>query len=122
MSEPDTLLVLAASYDTLMDAEVDYEAIEALYDDVGASHYFDAAVVVRDGVGKLDVVKKHEEPTGHGAARGLRWGLAIGAASAILPDQIAANIKAVNSYLSKQVESDADELARQLHEAAASDS
>jgi uncharacterized NAD(P)/FAD-binding protein YdhS len=39
-----------------------------------------------------------------------------------MADQIAANFKAANRYVSKQVKSDADELARQLHEAAASTS
>ncbi len=31
MSEKDTLLVLGASYDSVADAEVDYEAVKALY-------------------------------------------------------------------------------------------
>ena len=31
MSEKDTLLVLAASYDSVSDAEVDYEAVKAMY-------------------------------------------------------------------------------------------
>jgi uncharacterized membrane protein len=85
MSKPDALVVLAASYDTLIDAEVDFENVKALYKEGGTSHDFDAAVIVRDGTGKVDVVKKHEEPTRHGAVHGLAWGLAIGAACALLP-------------------------------------
>jgi uncharacterized membrane protein len=85
MSEKDTLLVMAASYNDLADAEADYEAIKALYYEVETSHDFDAAVVARDQDGKIQVVKKHEEPTRHGAAHGLGWGLAIGAACAIFP-------------------------------------
>jgi uncharacterized membrane protein len=174
MSEPDTVLVLAASYDDLAEAEADYEAVKALYYEVETSHDFDAAVIARDESGKVQVVKKHEQPTRHGAAHGLGWGLAVGAACAILPgigllgglavgggagaaigavtghmkggmddedlkqlgevldkgqaglivvyatnmaDQIAANIKAVNKHVSKEIDANADDLARQLQEA-----
>ena len=174
MSEKDTLLVLAASYDTVADAEADYQAIKALYYAVETSHEFDAAVVARGEDGKVEVVKKHEQPTRHGAAHGLAWGLAIGAVTAILPavgligaltvgggagaaigavtghmkggmddsdlkalgdvleqgqaglivvyavnmaDQVAANIKAVNRAVSKEIDANADELARQLQAA-----
>jgi uncharacterized membrane protein len=174
MADPDTLFVLAASYDSVADAEADYEAIKALYHEIETSHDFDAAVVARDEDGKISVVKKHEEPTRHGAVHGLGWGLAIGAACAILPgvallgglavgggagaaigavtghmkgglededlkelgtvleqgqaglivvyatnmaDQVAANIKAVNRFVSKEVDASADDLAAQLHEA-----
>jgi uncharacterized membrane protein len=67
------------------DAEVDYEAIKSLYNEVGTSHAFDAAVLERDAEGKVRVVKKHEEPTRHGAVKGLGYGLAVGAAMAIFP-------------------------------------
>jgi uncharacterized membrane protein len=174
MSEPDTLLVLAASYDDVAEAEADYEAVKALYYEIKTSHEFDAAVVARNEDGKLEVVKKHEQPTRHGAAHGLGWGLAIGAVCAILPgvgllgalavggaggaaigavtghirggmdnsdlkelggvldqgqaglivvyatnmaDQVAANIKAVNRFVSKEIDANADELAKQLQEA-----
>src|SRR6185437_10405414 len=85
MSEPDTLLVMAASYDDLDEAEADYEAVKALYYDVKSSHDFDAAVIQRDEEGKVKVVKKHEQPTRHGVAHGMGLGLAIGAAAAIFP-------------------------------------
>ena len=171
MSEKDTLLVLAASYDRLADAEADYEAVKALYYSAAASHDFDAAVLDRDEEGKVRVVRKHEQPTRHGAAVGLGWGLAIGAVCAIFPpigivgglavgggagavigavtghvkgglddadlkqlgdvlnkgqaglvavyatnmaDQIVASIKAQDRYVSKELEANADELAKQL--------
>ena len=174
MSEKDTVLVMAASYDDLADAEADYEAVKALYYEVETSHDFDAAVVARDADGKVQVVKEHEQPTRHGAAHGLGWGLAVGAACAILPavgllgalavgggagaaigavtghmkggmddedlkqlgdvlgqgqaglivvyatnmaDQIAANVKAVNRAVSKEIDANADELAKELNEA-----
>ena len=171
MSEPDTLLVLAASYDDVAEAEADYEAVKALYYEIKTSHEFDAAVVARNEDGKIEVVKKHEQPTRHGAAHGLGWGLAVGAVCAILPgigllgalavggaggaaigavtghvkggmddsdlkglgevlergqaglivvyatnmaDQVAANIRAVNKFVSKEIDANADELASQL--------
>jgi len=85
MSDNDTVWVLAASYDDLAQAEADYEAVKALYYEIETSHDFDAAVVARDENGQVQVVKKHEQPTRHGAAHGLGWGLAIGAVCAILP-------------------------------------
>src|SRR5690349_14568980 len=58
MSEVDTVLVLAASYDSKEEAEADYDAIKALYKEVQTSHAFDAAVLERDADGKTHVVKK----------------------------------------------------------------
>jgi uncharacterized membrane protein len=174
MSDPDTLLVLAASYGSLEAAEADYQAVKALYREVHTSHAFDAAVISRGQDGKTEIVKKHEEPTRHGAVEGLVVGLAVGAAIAILPavglagalvagggagsalgavrghmmggmdnddlkqlgevlqagqaglivvyatnmaDQVAANIRAVNKAVSKQIDSNADQLARELVDA-----
>ena len=50
-SQNDTLFVIAASYDSVSDAEVDYEAVKALYHDAAASHDFDATVLERDADG-----------------------------------------------------------------------
>jgi uncharacterized membrane protein len=81
MSENDMLIVLGASYASVADAEVDYEAVKALYYNAGVGHDFDAAVLERGADGKIRVADKHEQPTRHGA-----WqGLAIGALAAILP-------------------------------------
>ena len=172
--QPDALLVAAASYENVDDAVNDYEAIKALYYEVETSHDFDAAVVARKEDGTIHVVRKHEQPTRHGAVHGLGWGLAIGAIAAILPpvgllgslavggsagaaigavtghmkggmddddlkelgevlgqgqaglivvyatnmaDQIAANIKAANRFVSKVTEMEADELAQEIKEA-----
>jgi uncharacterized membrane protein len=166
MSEKDTLLVLGASYDSVADAQVDYEAVKELYYAAGVGHDFDAAIVERGDDGKIKVSKKHEQSTRHGA-----WvGLAIGALAAVLPgiglgvgaavgagigavtghfkggidnddlkdlgavlekgqaglivlyatnmaDQVAANIKAENRFVSKEIDTDADELAKQLKSA-----
>ena len=85
VSAKDTLILMAAAYQDVADAEADYEAVEALYYEVVSSHDFDAAVLACDENGEVTVVKKHEQPTRHGAAHGLGWGLAIGAACAIFP-------------------------------------
>ena len=81
----ETLYVLAASYDKLDDALAEYEAVKVVYNHVATSHAFDAAVVAKDASGKVHIEKKHEEPTRHGAAVGLAWGLATGAVVAIFP-------------------------------------
>jgi len=85
MSDKDTLFVLAAAYGSVDDAVADYEAVKALYAAVRTSHDFDAAVVAKDTSGNVEIVKKHEEPTRHGAAAGLGWGLAAGVAVALFP-------------------------------------
>ncbi len=172
--QADTLLVAAASYDSVEDAIVDYEAIKALYYEVKASDDFDAAVIQKGENGKVKIVKKHEQPTRHGAVHGLGWGLAAGAVAALFPavgilgalavgggagaavgavsghvsggmprgdlkelgdvldegaaglivvyatnlaDQIAANIKAANRFVSKVTDMAADELAQEIKEA-----
>ena len=51
----------------------------------GTSHDFDAAVIAKDEDGKVRIVKKHEQPTRHGAAVGLAWGLAAGVVAALFP-------------------------------------
>ena len=93
MSEKDTVLVLAAAYDDVAEAEADYEAIKALYYDVKTSHDFDAAVIDRDQSGKVRVVKKHEQPTRHGAAAGMGWGLAVGAAAGATIGAVTGHVK-----------------------------
>ncbi len=83
--EKDTLYVVAAAYDDVDAAVADYEAVKALYQEVKTSHDFDAAVVAKDEDGKVRIVKKHEQPTRHGAAVGLGWGLAVGVTAALFP-------------------------------------
>lgn len=171
MSEHDSVFVLAAAYPSEEAAVADYEAIKLLYYAVETSHDFDAAVVAKDVSGKVRIVKKHEQPTRHGGASGLKWGLAAGAVAALFPpigigaalawgggagaaigavsghvsggmsrddlkqlgevldngsaglvvvyaydmaDQIAANIKAVNRFVSAAVDVSADQLAADI--------
>jgi len=83
--ENDTLYVIAAAYDDVDLAVADYEAVKALYYEVKTTHDFDAAVIAKDENGKVHIVKKHEQPTRHGAAVGLGWGLATGVVAALFP-------------------------------------
>lgn len=83
--DKDVLYVIAAAYDDVDAAISDYEAVKALYREVRTSHDFDAAVIAKDADGKVSIVKKHEQPTRHGAAVGLGWGLAVGVTAALFP-------------------------------------
>lgn len=83
--QPDTLYVLGASYGNVDDAITDYERVKQLYAAIKTSDEFDAAVIAKDDAGNVEIVKKHEQPTRHGAARGLGWGLAAGAVAALFP-------------------------------------
>src|SRR4051794_41222176 len=74
--------VIAAAYDA---AFAGYEAVKELYRQVMSSNDFDAAVIAKDVDGKVHIVKKHEQPTRHGAAVGLGWGLAVGVTALLFP-------------------------------------
>lgn len=81
----DTFIVFAASYDTLGAAEADYHAVREVYLTSGLLDTYDAAVITRDGTGKVNIVVKHEQPTRQGAWRGLGIGLVGGALVALFP-------------------------------------
>src|SRR3954447_15957583 len=87
MAKPDrdTLYVAAATYDDVDAAVADYEGVKELYRAIRSSHDFDAAVIAKSDDGKVSIVKKHEQPTRHGAAVGLGWGLAVGITAALFP-------------------------------------
>lgn len=83
--DEDTLFVIAAEYPDASSAVADYESIKELYRAVRTSHDFDAAVIAKDADGRVRIVKKHEQPTRHGAAVGLGWGLAVGVVAMLFP-------------------------------------
>jgi uncharacterized membrane protein len=85
MQENDTLFVIVGAYNDVDAAIADYEAVKQVYREVKTSHDFDASVIAKDEDGKVHIVKKHEEPTRHGAAVGLGWGLAVGVAAVLFP-------------------------------------
>jgi uncharacterized membrane protein len=83
--KPDALWVIAASYGSVDEAIGDYESVKLLYHEIKTSDEFDAAVIAKDDKGHVQIVRKHEQPTRHGAAKGLGWGLAAGAVAALFP-------------------------------------
>src|SRR4051812_50070058 len=87
MAKPDrdTLYVAAATYDDVDAAVADYDGVKELYRAIRSSHDFDAAVIAKDADGKVSIVKKHEQPTRHGAAVGLGWGPAGGGTAGVFP-------------------------------------
>ena len=81
----DTFAVLANQYNTESDALADYDAVRKLYTDLKIIDTYDAAVLTRGADGKVEIVKRVEEPTRHGAAAGLLIGLAVGAIVTLFP-------------------------------------
>jgi uncharacterized membrane protein len=81
----DTFIVFAASYQTLDAAESDYQNVREFYMVSGLLDAYDAAVITRDGAGKVGIAVRHEQPTRQGAWRGLGIGLAGGALVALFP-------------------------------------
>jgi uncharacterized membrane protein len=81
----DTYIAFAATYSSVADAEVDYEAIKSLYYDLHAVDTFDAAIVAKHSDGKVKIEKKHEQPTRHGAWLGAGIGLGAGLLVALFP-------------------------------------
>lgn len=81
----DTYYVFANQYDRESDALADYDAVRKLYTDLGIIDTYDAAVLTRTPDGKVQIVKRVEEPTRHGAAIGLAAGLAVGVVIALFP-------------------------------------
>jgi len=81
----DMFVVLANQYNTESDALADYDAVRKLYNELGIIDTYDAAVLTRRADGKVEIVKRVEEPTRHGAAAGLLIGLALGAIVVLFP-------------------------------------
>jgi uncharacterized membrane protein len=81
----DTFVVLANLYANESDALADYDAVRTLYTDLGIIDTYDAAVLTRKASGKVDIIKRTEEPTRQAAKKGLIVGLAVGAAVALFP-------------------------------------
>jgi uncharacterized membrane protein len=70
------VFLYAAVYDSIADAEVDFEAVHALHS-AGAIGTFDAAVIEKTEDGKVHV-HKTEKPTQHGAWTGIGVGALVG--------------------------------------------
>ena len=59
----DTLIAYVGVYDSVGDAEADYDVVKALHTEAGLIDAYDAAVVERRDDGKTKIVRKHETPT-----------------------------------------------------------
>lgn len=84
-SVPKLLDVLVGVYKNVDDATSDYTALRNLYQKLGASDDFDAAVVSKSSDGKVKIEKTYEAGTLHDALKGLGFGLAAGVIAAIFP-------------------------------------
>lgn len=81
----DTLIAYVGVYDTVADAEADYQLVKELHVEAGLIDAYDAAVVERRQDGKTKIVKKHETPTRVGGVLGGGVGLATGLVVALFP-------------------------------------
>src|SRR5215216_3383033 len=81
----DTLMAYVGVYDSVDDAEADYELVKALHTEADLIDAYDAAVVERREDGKVRIVKKHETPTRVGGVLGGGIGLATGLVVALFP-------------------------------------
>ena len=81
----DTLMAYVGVYDSVADAESDYQVVKDLHTEAGLIDADDAAVIARDDKGKVKIVKKHETPTRVGGVLGGGVGLATGLVVALFP-------------------------------------
>ncbi len=81
----DTLMAYVGVYDSVADAEADYQLVKELHVEAGLIDAYDAAVVQRREDGKTKIVKKHETPTRVGGVLGGGVGLATGLVVALFP-------------------------------------
>ena len=85
MSDVINLSVFTATYDDKGSAKDDYEAVKALYYDLGLMDTFDAAIIKKNAKGKVKLVSKHEQPTRQAGWAGAGLGLATGLVVALFP-------------------------------------
>jgi uncharacterized membrane protein len=81
----DTLMVYAGVYESVDDAEADYQLVKDLHTEANLIDAYDAAVIERRDDGKVKIVKKHETPTRVGGVLGGGIGLATGLVVALFP-------------------------------------
>src|SRR5215470_5037146 len=81
----DTFMAYVGVYDSVDDAEADYDAVKVLHVDAGLIDAYDAAVIERRDDGKVKIKKKHETPTRVGGVLGGGVGLATGLVIALFP-------------------------------------
>jgi uncharacterized membrane protein len=115
MSDKPVFLYVA-TYNSLNDAESDYEAAKALYKN-GVIATYDAAIINKDASGKVHITK-HEKPTQHGAWTGAAIGAVVGLIfppSIIVGGAVGAGVGALTGHLAKGMpRSDMDKIGNML--------
>ena len=81
----DTFIAYVGVYDSVGDADADYELVKDLHTEAGLIDAYDAAVIERRADGKVKITKKHETPTRVGGVLGGGVGLATGLVVALFP-------------------------------------
>jgi uncharacterized membrane protein len=81
----DTFMAYVGVYDSVSDADADYDLVKDLHTKEGVIDAYDAAVVERRADGKVKITKKHETPTRVGGVLGGGVGLATGLVVALFP-------------------------------------
>jgi uncharacterized membrane protein len=81
----DTFVVLVGVYDSVEDAEADYEFVKDLHTEAELIDAYDAALIERRADGKVKIAKKHETPTRVGGVLGGGIGLATGLVVVLFP-------------------------------------
>ena len=81
----DTFMAYVGVYDSIDDANSDYDLVKDLHSKVGLIDAFDAAVIERREDGKVKITRKHETPTRVGGVLGGGVGLATGLVVVLFP-------------------------------------
>jgi uncharacterized membrane protein len=81
----DTLIAYVGVYNSVADADADYQLVKDLHSEADLIDAYDAAVFERRDDGKTKIVKKHETPTRVGGVLGGGVGLATGLVVALFP-------------------------------------
>ena len=81
----DTFMAYVGVYDSVSDADADYDLVKDLHTKEGVIDAYDAAVVERRADGKVKITRKHETPTRVGGVLGGGVGLATGLVVALFP-------------------------------------
>src|SRR5712691_3706184 len=74
----DTFMAYVGVYDTVGDADADYQLVKDLHTKANLIDAYDAAVIERRADGNVKITRKHETPTRAGGVLGAGVGLATG--------------------------------------------
>ena len=81
----DTFIAYVGVYDSVSDANADYEFVKDLHTKANLIDSYDAAVIEHRPDGKVKITKKHETPTRVGGVLGGGVGLATGLVLVLFP-------------------------------------